>query len=146
MLSDIRFYFRHLSLSAKRKRLFRDYLANTQKAKKAGDDDLIQRIHGEASTDDSLFNDEIETLITDRLLDQANWLFIRIPDRTDMTLWHKSDFGGQILLTRKGVSTLRAAIRTEQKERREFFVIVLTSSIGIIGAITGLVAVLHKTQ
>lgn len=91
-----------------------------------------------------MLTDEIARLVTDHLTEYANRLFIRTPERTDQTMWRESSCGEGRLLTDQGIFTLRVGVRAEQKERREFLVTVLASLIGIIGAITGLVAVFHK--
>jgi hypothetical protein len=91
-----------------------------------------------------MITDEIERFVSDHLVTQANRLFIPIPERTEEAMWRESSYGEGHLLTSRGISTLRVSIRTEQKARREFVVTVLATLIGIIGAITGLVAVFHK--
>ena len=120
-------------------------MVHIRKAQKDGrPQDEIQRLMGEASMEESIITDEIEGLSTAYLVDCANRLFIPIPERTDQLMWSESSYERRQVLTHKGISTLRTAIRAEQKEQREFFVTVLASLIGIIGAITGLVAVFHK--
>ncbi len=48
----------------------------------------------------------------------------------------------QWLLTEKGFNDIRTAVREEQKQRREPRITYLTLTIGLTGAITGLIAVL----
>jgi len=58
-------------------------------------------------------------------------------------MWERSVvFSSQLLLTEEAFNHVRAKVREEQKQRREPLVTVLTLVIGLMGAVTGLVAVL----
>jgi len=145
MLSTIKFRFTINRLFAKRDGIRHDFMAHIHKAQKDGrPQDEIRRLTTEASMEESIINDEIELLTTAHLVDYANRLFIPTPERTDESMWCESSYENRQVLTHKGISILRTAIRAEQKGQREFFVTVLATLIGIIGAITGLVAVFHK--
>ena len=145
MFSSIKLHWKLSQLFARRARVRRTFRARIQSAR-AGRKSLeaLHEISSEASQDDDILTDEIERLVTDHLTAHANRLFISIPERTDQTIWRESSYGEGHLLTVKGIATLRTGVRAEQKECREFIVTVLATLIGIIGAITGLVAVFHK--
>ena len=145
MFSSIKLHWKLNRLFAERDQVRRTFRARIQSARKAGkSQEELHGINSEASYDDEMLTDEIERRVTDHLIEHANRLFITIPERTDQTMWRESSCGEGHLLTGKGIVTLRAGVRAEQKERREFIVTILAALIGIIGAITGLVAVFHK--
>jgi hypothetical protein len=75
---------------------------------------------------------------------EAARLMIPPIDSSDQSNWEVYDpslFGEQRMST-KGLNALRASIRSEKKARMEMFVMWLPSAIGMIGALTGLAAVL----
>lgn len=65
---------------------------------------------------------------------------------TESDLWEKSDYTGKWYLSNNGIAEIRRSIRTERKEKRENFgfwaTMLTTMLIGVIGAVTGLIAVL----
>ena len=74
-------------------------------------------------------------------------MIIPVPDYHDASKWEESDQLGGKHLTSLGVKELRSDIRKERVERLQSlqaFLFWIPSLIGLIGAITGLVAILHK--
>ena len=93
--------------------------------------------------------EKIDILITNYLRNKANILFVPLPDYDDKKMWTEcSMISQQKVLTTLGISTIKTAIRKEWKERTELYLMwatfIVVSLTGIIGAITGLVAVLKK--
>ncbi len=58
--------------------------------------------------------------------------------------WEKASTTGQYHLKAEALSALRSAIRREQKEKHEIWILWLAALTGLVGAITGFVAVLQQ--
>lgn len=98
----------------------------------------LQRVHAEESSVIWPVLEEIDQLKTRRFCQIANRLMVPLPDRKDKELWEEQHYSRGRVLTSKGIWELKKLIRQEKCEGRE----VLAAWTGIIGAITGLVAVL----
>ena len=89
-------------------------------------------------------DEELSALITDHLISQARRLLLPVPERSDQDSWQEcAVYVSRHVLTDRGIANLRTAIRTECKARIELAVIVTAVVTGLIGATTGLVAVLR---
>jgi hypothetical protein len=115
--------------------------------------DEIQGLLQNASFETDMAQEQIQIILSAGLFHEANRLGIPGPRYTDLDSdqWEQGH-NGQIYLSLKGQSELRSRIRQEEKERREatafwvkdILVPVLSVLLGIIGATTGLVAILRK--
>ena len=78
------------------------------------------------------------------LLNETERLLLPIPDLNDdkEKMWNRKRAYG--ILSNKGISELKSAIRNEYRERREASVTWMSLIIGLIGAATGLFAILLK--
>lgn len=85
----------------------------------------------------------INHLISLRFCKIANKLLIPLPEHGNEKYWHRY-YDGSYILTVKGVWGLKKLIRQEKKQCREGFIIWISALTGIIGATTGLVAVLFN--
>ena len=101
--------------------------------------------------------DLIEMHYSQRLCDEARRLDVEIPEQEEEGVWRpttSTPAGDDIALTSKGRHALRKLIDAEKARRFEvktlwllkFWVPLLASLIGIIGALTGLFAVLRHTK
>lgn len=92
-----------------------------------------------------LIDEEIDTLISDYYREQASRLLIPLPplnaDDDPDGCWERNHQLGNLVLTRKGIFQIRSAIRDEKSARRDSILVWVTPVLGVIGAITGLVAV-----
>jgi hypothetical protein len=90
----------------------------------------------------SLYVDKIEAIKTRRLLRKANSLDVpyEYPSE-DSPVWERSDQLHTWHLTTIGYSQLRKAIRQERRDRREWVITWAGVIIGIIGSLTGMLAV-----
>jgi leucyl-tRNA synthetase len=132
-------------------RLFRDrdnldsfYKKAIQKAekdKRADVDGLIaEALHEQRWTDE-----DISILITNYLVRCASRKFLPIPNHQERGMWEACVFQqNRSVLTGAGIARLRSTIRAEQKERRDMITSWVTFGVGIIGAMTGLIAVMAK--
>jgi len=103
-----------------------------------------REIGGEASTADSLVEEQIDSLITSHLIRRARRLFIPVPARSEEDMWNKLSYESGRTLTAHGITELRKRIRSENRDRRGVLIAVLSTLTGIIGALTGLVAIFMK--
>jgi hypothetical protein len=91
------------------------------------------------------FQQEINSLISGRFCQIANKLLVPLPDYNDKEgYWTQYQPDGWYYLTVKGIWELKKLIRKEKKERRDGFIIWISTLTGIIGATTGLVAVMVR--
>ena len=130
---------------------YRRKLAELQKARRAVLALSPQPVEGEEY--ESEFSSEmarevaehkIYRLVSDYYYEKAFQYGVPVPGGDDN--WEKSEaYPGTSHLNRNGLTALRAAIHEEQKRRLEHFSIWVAGLTGLVGAITGLVAVLAKS-
>jgi hypothetical protein len=122
--------------------------ARTRKA--TGDE--LARLSYEWHLDYKTLVDEREAIFSDRLVAQANRLRVPVPEQSrsgeegeegEDENWREGEFGMRHLKP-EGIRKVRAEIRAELKARSERRLAWLTPLTGIIGALTGLAAVLVR--
>ena len=101
-----------------------------------------EEVRAEAGSEIVPILEKIDHLQTRRFCRIANRLLVPIPDRSDKEMWSEKHYDYGHVLTGKGIWEIKKLIRQEKRERREGFAFWLTASVGIIGAFTGLAAVL----
>jgi len=137
-------------LSLRRKFLESEYAKNIRNAKKNQDFQKASELETSRRMELDLHDEKEDEYITNLLLDQARKFRVPIPhrynpDNTDSDHWYEGHYTGQFYLTNLGVSVLRNKIRKEQKARHEIrtqWVVWLSGLTGLLGASTGLVALL----
>lgn len=102
----------------------------------------LAELHDEEGSEMLPVIEEIDALKTRRFCQIANRLIVPLPDYKNKELWCNRYYGRGRNLTDKGFWELKKLIRQEKRERREGFVVWLAALTGVIGAITGLAAVL----
>jgi hypothetical protein len=98
------------------------------------------------------FDEAIDHLLGRALLRQANALDVEVPPTEDRTMWTTTENGDHYYFTLKGRSYVRKLVDAEKARRfdvktlwvTKFWIPLLAASIGIIGALTGFFAILHK--
>ena len=104
--------------------------------------DEIQEILHTEMFEVGIIQEEIDMLITSHLRAKANHLLVPIPECDDENMWTECNkISRQKVLTTRGINSLKSAIRKEKKERLELPITLAMLLIGIIGAITGLIAI-----
>jgi len=93
--------------------------------------------------------DEIDertsALVTRYLMDKANKRFLPCPlFYEESELWERGQITGKYYLTAKGITEIRKTIREDLMERLEIFSPYVSILFGLIGAITGLIAVIKR--
>lgn len=127
---------RHKKLSGEFDRQFRK--ARQDKWDKS----QLDSLDWERRSELGFIEDQIEKLVSGALIAEAHRLMLPIPEyQEDGEFWERSHWTGGIFLTRKGMVDLRASIRAERAARRDGALTWFAALTGIVGAITGLVAV-----
>lgn len=115
--------------------------AKTSSSEKLSEDELDQSI----IIDLDIIDDEISTLKTGYLIHIANNKSLPIPPITDKDgLWERSIFTDGWHLTNKGITEVRSLIRKDRKESMEICSYWAAILFGLIGVITGLIAVIKR--
>jgi hypothetical protein len=103
----------------------------------------VEKLAQQIEMESDFLKQEAHYLHEEYLWRDAARLMIPFPDPKDDENWEKSEFNplGRHM-SRKALNSMRAAVRAERKARMELLVMWLPSVVGIIGALTGLAAVL----
>jgi len=133
-------------LSKQKGKIRSEYAKDLASARAAGNSiNDLRALESEAWFEESMVNEEIALLITDFLVSKADKHFIATPSRKEEGMWEQCDkISERFVLTKAGISAVRSSIRTEAKERRDLILPVIAALTGVIGTLTGLIAVLKK--
>jgi hypothetical protein len=127
---------------AQQDRVRKDYTSRIAKARKKGvDSEELDQLISEAWMEETLITDEVSLLVTRFWLRRAQRLFVPTPDRKDGEMWRECRNRPNPVLTEMGISVVRAAVRDEEKASREVWMLAVTGITGVIGSLTGLLAV-----
>lgn len=132
-------------LSCKRDREDKRLWKLVGEAEKAGGHEAANEVYQTESFDFSLIEDKIAHLKTQYLISKAEKMSLPTPSVTDKDgLYEISNYTRKWCLTNKGISEIRKLIRQERKEKLELWSHWATILIGVIGAVTGLIAVIMR--
>jgi len=141
-------------LTWQRARLDKAYAKGINAARKLKDKEKIESLEQDHRFEIDLYEEEEDAYLTKVLLSKARRLRVPVPhryneDSTESEHWYEGNYTGRWYLTTRGVTALREEIRRELKARHEarsHWVVWLSALTGVIGAVTGLVALLgHKS-
>lgn len=119
------------------------YEAEIKKAEKEGRKRTdIQSIIDEARAHCADDEFEIEKIETRELVDKARKLHIELSKYHNEDVWQ--NVFGYYILTGRGRSILSRQIKVQQRENYRFVIEIISILIGLIGALTGLLAVVGK--
>lgn len=146
MIDYIKYRYKLEQLFRQKKRLWEAYDTDIQIARKEGKPkEDIELLECEAWSEKDRILEDISILITDYLINRATRKFVPIPSLKEMEFWERCKvIHNRYILTDTGIRDLRSSLRLEQKERNESLVPIIAALTGIIGAATGLVALLLK--
>lgn len=141
-----------IRLAWSRRAIQRGYGKDIAAARRAKKFNEVTELEGAERFEMELQQELEDSYLTSELLRQARRLRVPIPyirssDGTESDLWYEGRQTGGWYLTSTGVRSLRQEIRQELKDRHESnsrFLVWITALTGIIGSITGLVAVLLR--
>jgi len=117
---------------------------NFEKNKKGLSGAELESLRADLGSESWPVLEKIDALKTKRFRQIADRLMVPMPESKDKELWQDLQYVGGRVLTDKGFWELKKLIRQEKRERREGFVVWLAALTGIIGALTGLAAVLMR--
>lgn len=113
---------------------------NAKKENKSHDE--IESLKYDEMYEVEWIDDEIEALESRKIIESARQLVLPVPEfQKDGDLWERSKITGRYRLSKKAMMELRRLLRKEQKERREGVMLWLAAVTGIIGALSGLLAI-----
>lgn len=143
---------RGAKLSWQRSLIDRAYARDIAEARKEKDAEKIRSLQEERRFEIDMHDEEEDSYLTRKFLRKARGLRVPIPhrfneDRSESEFWYEGHYTGGWYLTTKGVAALREEIRKELKARHEtrsHWLIWVSALTGLIGALTGLVALLSQ--
>jgi hypothetical protein len=125
--------------------VYRKKMRDAQRAKAPGE--AIESIHDDWMVEDAFIADEQDLRFTRKSLRLAKRLRVPYPDDSDC--WEETRTTGERILSAKGTEQLRMALREEQRwrqERRAHWIAYIAALTGVIGAVSGLIAVIAKAK
>lgn len=130
--------------------LDRAYARDIAEARRLKDNAKVQELEQNHRFEIDLHAEEEDDFITRKLLKSARRLRVPVPhrynpDKSASDHWYEGHYTGRWYLTTSGVAALREEIRREQKARHESrsqWVVWLSALTGVVGSVTGLVALL----
>jgi hypothetical protein len=134
--------------------LDRAFAHNIDAARKLNDREKVESLESDHRFEINLHDEKEDAYLTRQLLAKARHLQLPVPhqyndDKTESDHWYEGRLSSRWYLTRRGIASLREEIRRELKARQETraqWFVWLSALTGLVGTITGLVALLiHKS-
>ena len=146
MLAYIRFRWEQHKIERWMNKISRAHKDAEQKARARGATaEEVHELGHDSHFEQLLADDEMIRLTSSYYLRLANRMLIPVPEfKTEGGAWMESQQTGHYHLTPQALHDLRATIRAEQKARREGWTVWLALGTGIIGALSGLIAIIKK--
>lgn len=136
-------------LSWQKKLVQRSFSKEVKKAREDQNIEKQEELSRDCQFEIEFIEEEKELLFSNRLIDKAKRLRVPLPTHTRPEYWVDGRNFGSRYLSPDGISKLRDDIRKEERWRLEVRasrVVWLSAITGILGALTGLVAVWLKRQ
>lgn len=123
-----------------------------ERARGARNFDAVRHLEDQHQFEARMMQEEMDQEYSDRLVQTASQLRVPIPRWRDeegelTTDWLQGTETGYIYLSEKGIDRVREAIRSEERwnqEKRAHWILWITALTGLVGAITGLVAIASR--
>ena len=139
-------------LAWQRSLLDRAFVRDIATARKANDREKVRSLESDHRYEIDMHDEKEDALVTRRLLATAQRFRVPVPhrhneDKSESDHWYQGHYTGGWYLTNRGISLLREEIRKESKARHEArsrWVVWLSALTGLVGAVTGLVALLTR--
>ncbi len=142
MISALKFRWQLSKLFSEQDRVRKIFTALLTKARKEkAHTEEIEQLNSEAWMEESMVTDDIDLLVTRFWMRRAKRLFVPTPERSENDMWRECSNIPRWVLTERGISAVRAAVREEERVGREVWTFIISGFIGTIGALTGLLAV-----
>ena len=127
-----------------------EFEAKTKEARDKKDQNAVNRLAHDRRWELAEIRDSRQARIQEKWIRKARKFMIPIPhqvfpkDKDENENWEFSPPSGEMLLKPQAMINLRRQVRREQKERREAATHWITVIVGLVGALTGLAAILMK--
>ena len=145
MINYFKFKFALAKLYREKERMIKAYhLALHEAQAKRENRERIAEITRDYGFEDEMIEDEINLANSDYWLSKAHRLFLPIPAKEDLTMWNETTISDRRALKRKGITEIRSQVRGERKEQMALWLPRLAALTGLVGTLTGLLAVLKK--
>ena len=133
------------------RRVNREYGPKVEGAKRQKDKAKLHELYEEWHFESTLLSDELNHIAAERLIKQARRWNLPVPELprgkpgtlkdVQNESWYFEPSSGFWVLKPKGFTALWSAIRTERRERIHTRLAIITAIAGLLGVLTGLVAV-----
>jgi hypothetical protein len=127
----------------------REYRRDLKDARQRNDKDRIEHLKFIRMADEEYDQQSADLEYSKRLLAKARQLRVPVPSfptrESPNGFWEESTLLGGYFLTALGVKSVREAIRDEERwlsDRRAHWIVWCTAITGVIGALTGLLAII----
>lgn len=120
----------------------RRYARLVAEAKKRGDSNEVESIEAEWSADVDGDRSDYDLAQTHYWMRRAARYHVPTPEYNDTRYWNQSSYDGRYHLTVAGIDDVEKRIDEKRARNASIFSARVTPTIGIIGAVTGLAAVL----
>jgi hypothetical protein len=138
-------------LNYRENKIYKKYDEKLKKAETNNNQDRVNELNAWLKYEMDTLIEERETICTKKLMNKATKLKVKIPKKYNASNnltddWEQGPFGS-CFLSKKGIKKLRQEIREEEKwriEKRTHKIKWITALTGIIGALTGLFAVIFN--
>jgi hypothetical protein len=125
----------------KTNKYYSNLIEKAQKEKKSQDE--VESLVSEMFNETGIIGEKISLLLSRNWVQKAEKLMLPYPDYGDTEYWVKTVYSQHgYFLNAKGVTKIRNLIREEKTAQRKGILDYAVLLIGLIGAITGLIAVL----
>ena len=132
-------------LNRKRQKIAEVISKYVEEARRKGGETKAQEVYESERFALDEIDDQIQGLVTNRLVYKARKYLLDVPPFSEEGgLWDYSHFTRKHHLTEEGICQISKTIRTYAKERRQTVTFYLTILFGLIGALTGLIAVIKR--
>jgi len=132
-------------LNLEREKAVKAISESVQEAKKTGGEVKADEVYRDEYVKLELIDEKISELVTRYLINKATLRFLPTPPVSEKEgFWERGWNTGAYYLTDKGIAEVRGIIRKDMKEKMEIFSYWGGLLIGLIGAITGLMAVIKR--
>lgn len=124
----------------KTNKIYSTLINKAKKAKKPQDE--IESLISEMFMETGTIEEEINSLISRKWVQKAEKLYLPVPSYGDEGCWQTGDYTQRRFLTPNGIRQIRSLTREEISAQRKIMLDWFIPVIGVIGAVTGLLAVI----
>lgn len=146
MISNYKFNNKLKSLQKSRQKLREAYAQDLKSAyKEYKSEEDIQEIRAMEMHEVSMIDEEISMLATTHWISVAEKKALPVPSRDDKNMWKQCHtMSREYVLTNNGITQIRSEYNKLRDSKYHLLFQTIAALTGIIGAITGLIAIMNK--